>query len=418
MTDIQYVMTCENELNGIGGVVKIRLNGTYCTGHSLSEYTFVLFNIFRECFVRLKDFVSIVVIASMLAGCASTNLTGFLDSFRHSGSGQYTDTDHAIPFISMLFDNGGVVNIDVGELPFVYAKLNEDGELESVRPLEGGVRLDDGQLLQGYHSDSYVIRRSYSKKGSSGTVVMPDKPDALDAWLSPDMPPAILFLYQQDQSGGIKLENAAQFLSGGANMASHHIQALLAVDPSIYELVPGSDYRRFLQQMATRSKRCDNKGDERSLATVPCLPNHQLPVIFAIKAKRVIHLSQEMLNHAFGGKADLPLIPVDASKTSLEIDANRQRVTALFTHYEDAHEQDIPLQWRCDQEHHCYPSGIAADNDETLVYAVFATSAMRFARYLDAKVPFTLNSSPALLTPSAPAPLAAQPRHDKTHFNA
>jgi hypothetical protein len=141
-------------------------------------------------------------------------------------------------------------------------------------------------------------------------VVMPDKPDALSAWLSPDMPPAILFLYQQDQSGGIKLENAAQFLSGGANMASHHIQALLAVDPAIYELVPGSDYRRFLQQMAKRSERCDKKGDERSLATVPCLPNHQLPVIFAIKAKRVIHLSQEMLNHAFGGKADLPLIPL------------------------------------------------------------------------------------------------------------
>jgi hypothetical protein len=98
--------------------------------------------------MKLKDFVSIVVIASMLAGCASANLTGFLDSFRHAGSGQYTDTDHAIPFISMLFDNGGVVNIDVGELPFVYAKLNQDGELESVRPLEGGVRLDDGQLLQ------------------------------------------------------------------------------------------------------------------------------------------------------------------------------------------------------------------------------------------------------------------------------
>jgi hypothetical protein len=53
-----------------------------------------------------------------------------------------------------------------------------------------------------------------------------------------------------------------------------------------------------------------------------------------------------------------------------------------------------------------------------LVYAVFATSAMRFARYLDAKVPFTLNSSPALLTPSVPAPLAAQQRHDKTHSNA
>ncbi|WP_287880926.1 hypothetical protein [Aquitalea sp.] len=419
MTDIQDVMTFENDLGGVSLCVEIAPNGTYCSRYSLSKYIFVLLNIFKECFVRLKDFVSIVVIASMLVGCASANLTGFLGSFRHAGSGQYTDTDQAIPFISMLFDNGGVVNIDVGELPFVYAKLNQDGELESVRPLEGGVRLDDGQLLQGYHSDSYVIRRSYSKTDSQGPVVMPDKPDALAAWLSPDMPPAILFLYQQDQSGGIKLENAAQFLSGGANMASHHMQALLAVETAIYELVPGSDYRRFLQQMATRSKRCDNKGDERSLATVPCLPNHQLPVIFAIKAKRVVHLSQEMLNHAFGGKADLPLIPIDASKTSLGIDANRQRITALFTHYEDAHEQDLRLQWRCDLDHHCYPSGIAADNDETLVYAVFATSAMRFARYLDAKVPFTLPSSSALLTSPAPATsVAGQQRRGMIHSKA
>jgi hypothetical protein len=351
--------------------------------------------------MKLKLLIPLLIIILLLAGCASTDLSDFLGAFRHAGSGQYVDADAAIPFISMLFDNGGIVNIDAGELPFVYASLNKQGELESVRPLEGGVRLDDGQLAAGYHSDSYIIRRSYTKKGITGPVVMPDKPDALSAWLSPDMPPAILFLYQQDQSGGIKLESAAHFFSSGANAASHHVQALLAIEPSTYELVPGSDYRRFLQQMTKRSERCDSKGDERSLATVRCLPNHQLPVIFAIKAKRVIHLSQEMLNHAFTGKVDVPLMPFDESKSSLEIDANHQRISALFTHYEAAHEQNLPLQWRCDSAHHCYPSGIDEDNDETLVYAVFATSAMRFGQYLDAKIPYSLHVQPASLSAAA-----------------
>ena len=337
-----------------------------------------------------------VFLVMLLTSCVGVNKPTWLGLFRHVGEGRFL-VQADMPFFSMLFNNGGAVNIDVGGFSYFYAEINRSGKVVNYQPFEGAVHLDGGSPLLGYQSDSHIIRRSYYKKGQSQHFQLPDD-GKLAAWFGADMPPAILLIYSEIRSQSLGLNAGVLIGEVDWEQGGDNRQALLAVEPSIYELVPGRDYQQFLQEMAKQESACAPSSQHADRAASDCLVSRQLPVIYAIKARQVIHLDKSVLKDQEGIKT---LSSRLAMQNKFSILAGGQLVDAVFTRYEAAQEETLPLIWHCDGPDSCYPSGTDKDNGETLVYAVLAGSASELLGFLQSKIPFSLSGSKS----KSPSPL-------------